>query len=122
VLPPDCSPFDLSDWSLPLIDAVFPLQFTANPTWHGGNCPGFTTLLQITVNDDGTLSFFQPDTGDLNTGMFWPAPGGGFDFLVQNAAHPEAYGGTLSPNFDAFSGQSVWNNQCLWQIDGALGQ
>ena len=118
--PGDCIPLDLNTWIPPAHDLHFPLDGLAGLSVTGGTCLGFTTNLEITIAPDGTLTFFQPDTLDTNTGNLWPAPGGGFEFVVTNHQHPEAYAGVISPDLTHISGWTAWNNACLWAFDAIV--
>jgi hypothetical protein len=108
----DFVPPSLNDFPSPAPGRVFPLDFVFTVNVFGGNCPAYVTTLEITAFDDARLRFFQPDTGDLNEGILWPNSEGGWDFYVNNQAHPESYVGGFTPGWDTMSGELVWNNQC----------
>jgi hypothetical protein len=120
--PFDCIPLDLNVWVPPAHDLHFPLQGLAGVSVTSGNCLGFTTIIEVTVGANGALTFFQLDTLDQNSGVLWPdaAGTGGFDFLVKNQQHPEAWEGHISPDFAHLSGTIVWNNACRWTFEAVL--
>lgn len=118
-IPGDCEPLPFDRF----LAGTFPQVHVFQATFSQGNCPGFATTLELTLSAGGQARFFQPDTGDLNEGHYWPAgpPGSNFRLFVFNADEPEAYFGLLSTNLQTFSGQATWKEQCLWQVAAVRG-
>ncbi len=116
--PGACAPLDMNTWVAPHLNLHFPFVPKMDATASPGSCPGWVDTLEARFQSDGGMEVYQPSTGDRNLGVFWPALGGGYLFLVVNGDHPEGYVGFISPDFTEISGRAVWNNQCTWLFHG----